>query len=134
MNELPHGVEHLIVQLGDATPPIAISSSAVGLNVKLTGIPAAYPRLTFLETALSSKLNPLVALARSGTFGLQGFVNHFNGDAELLDDLVLTFPLPLRFELSSFKRMIIGRPNTTWSVSLHRGTGFTSQENFLGGA
>jgi len=66
MNELPPGVEHVIVQLG---------------------IPVVYPRMTFLETALSSKLNPLVALARTGTFGLQGFVNHFNGDPELLDDL-----------------------------------------------
>ena len=55
-----------------------------------TGIPIAYPRMVFLENALSSKFNPLVTLGRSGSFGpLKGFVNRFNGDAELLDDLVL---------------------------------------------
>ena len=46
--------------------------------------------MVFLESALSSKFNPLVTLGRSGSFGtLKGFVNRFNGDAELLDDLVL---------------------------------------------
>jgi hypothetical protein len=83
MNELPSGVEHLIVQLGTSLHLLG----QAGLNV-ITGIPIAYPRMTFLETALSSKLNPLVALGRSGAFGLRGFVNHFNGDADLLDDLV----------------------------------------------
>lgn len=52
------------------------------------GIPIAYPRMVFLETALESKLNPLVALGRAGSMGLSGFVNKFNADAELLDDLV----------------------------------------------
>ena len=68
------------------------------LNV-YTGIPIAYPRMVFLENALSSKLNPLASLARSGSFsGLKGFVNKFNGDPELLDDLVLIcFPTPLKF-------------------------------------
>ena len=42
--------------------------------------------MVFLETALESKLNPLVALGRSGF--LSGFVNKYNADAELLDDLV----------------------------------------------
>ncbi|THH33013.1 hypothetical protein EUX98_g1210 [Antrodiella citrinella] len=55
--------------------------------VVLTGIPIAYPRMVFLETALESKLNPLVALGRNGSMGLSGFVNKFNSDAELLDDL-----------------------------------------------
>lgn len=54
-----------------------------------TGIPIVYPRMAFLETILSSKFNPLVTLGRSGSLGLKGFVNKFNGDAELLDDLVL---------------------------------------------
>lgn len=64
---LPPRVEHLVVQLG---------------------IPIAYPRMVFLESALSSRFNPLVTLGRSGIFGtLKGFVNRFNGDAELLDDL-----------------------------------------------
>ncbi|KAI9056891.1 hypothetical protein FKP32DRAFT_1762870 [Trametes sanguinea] len=66
MHQLPRTVEHLVVQLG---------------------IPIAYPRMVFLETALDSKLNPLVALGRNGSLGLAGFVNKFNADAELLDDL-----------------------------------------------
>jgi len=66
LHALPAGVDHLIVQLG---------------------IPIAYPRMVFLETALSSKFNPLVSLGRSGSWGLKGFVNKFNADAELLDDL-----------------------------------------------
>ena len=45
---------------------------------------------------LSSKFNPLVTLGRTGSLGLKGFVNKFNGDAELLDDLVL---------ISSFLRL-----------------------------
>jgi hypothetical protein len=52
------------------------------------GIPIAYPRMVFLETALESKYNPLVALGRAGSLGLAGFVNKFNAEAELLDDLV----------------------------------------------
>jgi len=43
--------------------------------------------MVFLESFLSSKLNPLVTLGRSGSLGLKGFVNKFNADAELLDDL-----------------------------------------------
>jgi hypothetical protein len=63
---LPPTVEHLVV---------------------LVGIPIAYPRMVFLESALESKFNPLVALGRNGSLGLSGFVNKFNADAELLDDL-----------------------------------------------
>lgn len=66
MRNIPSDVEHLIVQLG---------------------IPIAYPRMVFLEQALESKFNPLVALGRNGTMGLSGFVNKFNAEAELLDDL-----------------------------------------------
>jgi len=44
--------------------------------------------MVFLESALEFKLNPLTALGRSGTLGLSNFVNKFNADAELLDDLV----------------------------------------------
>ncbi|KAH9857680.1 hypothetical protein C2E23DRAFT_286396 [Lenzites betulinus] len=66
MRSVPHTVEHLVVQIG---------------------IPIAYPRMVFLESALDSKLNPLVALGRNGSMGLSGFVNKFNADAELLDDL-----------------------------------------------
>ena len=57
------------------------------------GIPIAYPRMVFLETALESKFNPLVALGKSGSLGLSGFVNRFNSEAELLDDLVSIFLL-----------------------------------------
>ncbi|KAI6162521.1 hypothetical protein EDD17DRAFT_1757290 [Pisolithus thermaeus] len=66
IKQLPSSVEHLIVQLG---------------------IPIAYPRLVFLETALDSKLNPLISLGRNRTLGLSGLVNKFNSEAELLDDL-----------------------------------------------
>ena len=45
--------------------------------------------MVFLESALGSNFNPLVALGRNGSLGLSGFVNKFNADAELLDDLVL---------------------------------------------
>lgn len=44
--------------------------------------------MVFLETALESKFNPLVALGRSGAMGFAGLVNKFNAEAELLDDLV----------------------------------------------
>lgn len=47
--------------------------------------------MVFLETALDSKLNPLIALGRSGTAGFSSLVNKFNADAELLDDLVCHF-------------------------------------------
>ncbi|KAI6036071.1 hypothetical protein BKA83DRAFT_104189 [Pisolithus microcarpus] len=66
IKQLPSSVEHLIVQIG---------------------IPIAYPRLVFLETALDSKLNPLIALGRNRFLGLGGLVNKFNAEAELLDDL-----------------------------------------------
>ncbi|EGO20988.1 hypothetical protein SERLADRAFT_351219 [Serpula lacrymans var. lacrymans S7.9] len=66
VGRLPAHIEHLVVQIG---------------------IPIAYPRLVFLESALGWKFNPLVALGRSGMMGLGGFVNKFNAEAELLDDL-----------------------------------------------
>ncbi|KAJ3761059.1 hypothetical protein EV360DRAFT_93213 [Lentinula raphanica] len=66
MQQLPSSVEHLVVQIG---------------------IPIAYPRMVALEKALESKINPLVALGRNGSLGLSGFVNKFNAEAELLDDL-----------------------------------------------
>lgn len=66
MRRLPAGVEHVVL---------------------LLGVPIAYPRMTLMENALESKLNPLTILGKSGAFGLGGFVNKFNKDAELLDDL-----------------------------------------------
>ncbi|KAJ3744607.1 hypothetical protein DFH05DRAFT_1534942 [Lentinula detonsa] len=66
LHQLPPTVEHLVVQIG---------------------IPIAYPRMVALEKALESKFNPLVALGRNGSLGLSGFVNKFNAEAELLDDL-----------------------------------------------
>ncbi|KAG9318865.1 adenylate cyclase associated N terminal-domain-containing protein [Chiua virens] len=62
---------------------MAVNRSA---NLVLPGIPIAYPRMVFLETALDSKLNPLTALGRTTTV-LSGFVNKFNAEPELLDDL-----------------------------------------------
>lgn len=46
--------------------------------------------MVFLESALETKLNPLTILGRRG-FGLSGFVNKFNAEPELLDDLVCSF-------------------------------------------
>ncbi|KAJ1309680.1 hypothetical protein OPQ81_006444 [Rhizoctonia solani] len=66
LHQIPQQVEHVIIQLG---------------------IPIAYPRMNFLETALESKFNPFTALAQKGSLGLSGFVNKFNKDPELLDDL-----------------------------------------------
>ena len=41
-----------------------------------------------METLLDSKFNPLVILSKRGTVKMSGFVNKFNADAELADDLV----------------------------------------------
>ena len=86
MKALPRTVEHMVIQTGEHL------RSRNGLlwndNLGHVGIPIAYPRMVFLENALDSKLNPLVALGRNGSLGLSGFVNKFNADAELLDDLV----------------------------------------------
>jgi hypothetical protein len=52
----------------------------------LLGVPIAYPRLTFLENVLTSKLmDPVKALGRMGLLG--NFVNKFDGGVEILDDL-----------------------------------------------
>ena len=47
--------------------------------------------MNFMETFLGSKLNPLVVMGKRGS--LKGFVNKFNAEAELLDDLVRPIPL-----------------------------------------
>ena len=44
--------------------------------------------MNFMEALLESKLNPLVAMGKRGSTKVGGFVNKFNADAELLDDLV----------------------------------------------
>ncbi|TFY69275.1 hypothetical protein EVG20_g3222 [Dentipellis fragilis] len=99
LHDLPSITEHLIIQLG---------------------IPIAYPRMVFLETMLGSKLNPLVHLGRAGSMGLKGFVNKFNADAELLDDLVSHASEYLReIVLTSF-RMITGRQNIISDISVEQ--------------
>jgi hypothetical protein len=86
LDALPQRVEHVVVQLGELILPLArVTHTQILIK---TGIPIAYPRLTFLETFLDSKMNPLVALGRKGALGMSGFVNKFNAEAELLDDLV----------------------------------------------
>ena len=82
---LPGQVEHVVVQIGQIPIPLLDTMWAYAVS---SGIPIAYPRLTFLETFLDSKINPLVALGRKGAMGMSGFVNKFNAEAELLDDLV----------------------------------------------
>lgn len=70
--------------------------------------------MVFLETALDSKFNPLLHLGRKGTFGLSGFVNKFNAEAELLDDLVSHVGLVCwRTCLIAFLRTITGQPVAT---------------------
>jgi hypothetical protein len=91
MNMIPEGVEHLIVQVGTWSNFLSSLVDGTCLLGPI-GIPIAYPRLVFLETALESKFNPLVALGKGGTTGLSGFFNKFNQDAELLDDLVSFYP------------------------------------------
>jgi hypothetical protein len=78
------------------------------------GVPIAYPRMVFLETTLGSKFNPLVALGKTGSLGLSGMVNKFNGEAELLDDLVGSNLSKVELQkLTSSPRMIIGLPRIT---------------------
>ncbi|KAK0529237.1 hypothetical protein OC834_001526 [Tilletia horrida] len=51
----------------------------------LVGVPLAYPRMVFLERTLSSSANPLLLLAKAAS---KGFTNKFDGQVELLDDLM----------------------------------------------
>ncbi|TIA90153.1 hypothetical protein E3P99_01665 [Wallemia hederae] len=55
--------------------------------VWLIGVPLLYPRMVFAERFLEWKGNPLTHIGRHPWLGLNGFVNKFNKDAELLDDL-----------------------------------------------
>ena len=94
-----------------------------GLNLAFTpffllGIPIAYPRMVFLEAALECKYNPLVALGRNGSLGLSGFVNKFNAEAELLDDLVryASFCLMECLTLISGKK----QKNDHWTARSHK--------------
>lgn len=53
----------------------------------MLGVPILYPRLVWIEKILASKvLKPIRGLATRGLFS-QGFINDFDGSAELLDDL-----------------------------------------------
>lgn len=83
------------------------------------GIPIAYPRMVFLESALESKFNPLVALGRNGSLGLSGFVNKFNAQAELLDDLVRFIFLLYFILLTHTRRTITGLLDLIRFVSIH---------------
>jgi len=71
--------------------------------------------MVFLETALESKLNPLVALGRTGSLGLSGFVNKFNAEAELLDDLVRSLLHAQYLQLSKFFQQ-----NDHWTARNHK--------------
>lgn len=54
--------------------------------IVLLGVPIAYPRFNFAENILTSRaMGPIKALGRKGMFG--GFLNKFDGSAEILDDL-----------------------------------------------
>ena len=87
LHRLPPQVSQLIVQIGRSGFLLKlIEADRVG-----KGIPIAYPRMNFMETILESKLNPLVVMGKRGSTKVGGFVNKFNADAELLDDLVSSF-------------------------------------------
>jgi hypothetical protein len=89
-----------------------------------TGIPIAYPRMVFLENALSSKFSPFVVLGRLGN---KEFMNRFNGDAELLDDLVLNFIL---FS-SAFQANCFLKKNDRWASAHHKVLVLSFHKNFL---
>ncbi|KIO17542.1 hypothetical protein M407DRAFT_84893, partial [Tulasnella calospora MUT 4182] len=55
--------------------------------VFLLDVAELFPGMNFLEKTLDSKINPLVMLGKTGTMAVTGFLNKFNADAELLDDL-----------------------------------------------
>ena len=55
--------------------------------VWLIGVPLLYPRMVFAEKFLEWRANPLTHIGRNPLLGLNSFVNKFNKDAELLDDL-----------------------------------------------
>jgi hypothetical protein len=85
-----------------------------------------YPGVALLEN-MPSRFNPLTLL-RSG---LKAFTYMWNGDGELLDDLVLiSYPPRLRLDLMFFERMSIGRPNPTWYLPLHCAVIFSSWDPF----
>lgn len=86
--------------------------NASSANAILSGIPIVYPRMVFMESVLDSKLNPLTAIARSGQ-ALTGFVNKFNGEAELLDDLVNSFKLAVSVMLTFIQ-------NDHWTAKTHK--------------
>lgn len=88
IGHLPPQVQHLVVQLGQLDYEFDLRAYQC---LHRLGIPIAYPRMTFIETVLESKLNPLVAMGKRGSSKASGFVNKFNADAELLDDLVSSF-------------------------------------------
>ncbi|KAI9684088.1 MAG: hypothetical protein M1829_003358 [Trizodia sp. TS-e1964] len=54
--------------------------------IVILGIPAAYPRLVWLENILTSRImDPVKALGRAGLLG--GLLNQFDSGVEILDDL-----------------------------------------------
>lgn len=69
--------------------------------------------MVLLEQMLDSKLNPLVALGKKGSMGLSGFVNKFNAEAELLDDLV-SFYFVYSMRISHFSQ------NDHWTAKSHK--------------
>ena len=72
--------------------------------------------MVFLEAALESKFNPLLILGRVGSMGLGGFVNKFNAEAELLDDLVRKSRLNI---VKTFNADPCGQ-NDHWTAKAHK--------------
>ena len=70
--------------------------------------------MVFLENALSAKFSPFVALGR---LGIEGFTNRFDGDVELLDDLVLTF---IFFSRLRSELIVFLKKNDHWTSTHHK--------------
>lgn len=66
--------------------------STVHQVILLLGVPIAYPRMVLAESIMESRWMPTSLLQKTGS----GLTNRFNGQMELLDDLVRSGSEPCR--------------------------------------
>ncbi len=74
LRTLPSTVEQLVFQLGESCI-FCLTVFWIPLPSSITGVPIAYPRMSFVEHFLESKLNPLNVIGRLSSSGLGGFSN-----------------------------------------------------------
>jgi hypothetical protein len=77
LQTIPPGIEHLTVLIDESPGPRCAGTRMFITLRSRQGIPIAYLHLTFLDTALESKFNPLISLGKSDSSGLPGFFNKF---------------------------------------------------------